>query len=219
MFGTTEDIIYLIDPVIFQIQMALLVGLLLLAIFYPTIRRRLARPERVIASVVGFFPRVEDAVRSVRRLREAGFARDDLTVLSSIPYPEGAFETDVGRSWIRPFAFAGGIFGALFGTFLVAGTSLAYPLPTGGKPIVSIPEMLVITYEMTVLSVVLFTLFRFLFEARLPGFEGRLYDPRISEGMIGVVVRCETEEQARRGEEIISALGAEETRRVQGRVT
>ena len=35
MFGTPEDILYLIDPVIFVIQMALLVGLLLLAIFYP----------------------------------------------------------------------------------------------------------------------------------------------------------------------------------------
>ena len=68
--------------------------------------------------------------------------------------------------------------------------------------------MLVITYELTVLSVMLFSLFRFLFEARLPSTGGKLYDPRIADGMIGVIVRCETEEQARRAEETVSSLGA-----------
>ncbi len=217
MFGTVDDILYLIDPVIFTIQMTLLVVLLLVAIFYPYARRRFAPPERAGTSVVGFFPEVDDAVRSVRRLRETGFARDDVTVLSSIPYPEGAFDTDVGRSRIRRFAFAGGILGALFGILLVAGTSLAYPLPTGGKPIVPIPSMLVIVYEFTVLSVVLLALFRFLYEARLPGFEDRLYDSRISDGMIGVIARCETEDQTRRAEQTMSSLGAGETRRVEGR--
>lgn len=218
MYGTPEDIMYLIDPVIFAIQITLLVALLLLAIFYPNIRRRLARPERVIASIVGFFPRVDDAARSVRRLREAGFVEGEVTVLSSIPYPEGAFVTDTGTSRIRRFALGGGIFGFFFGIFVVAGTSLAYPLPTGGKPIVSVPVTAVITYEMTVLSVMLFSLFRFLFEARLPSTGGKLYDPRIADGMVGVIVRCETEEQARRAEEMVSSLGAEDTHRVEGRV-
>lgn len=219
MFGTLDDIIYLIDPVLFAIIMAVLIGLLLVAVFYPYIERRLARPDRVSASVVGFFAQVDDAVRGVRRLREAGFSGDNVTVLSSIPYPEGAFETDTGRSWIRPFALAGGILGALFGSFLVAGTALAYPLPTGGKPIVPIPTMLIITYELTVLTVMLFALFRFLFEARLPGSKGRLHDPRIAGGMIGVIARCETEDQARQAEAAMATLGAEETRRVEGRVS
>jgi hypothetical protein len=218
MYGTFEDIIYIADPVILEIIIGVLVALLLVVIFYPYVQRRLARPERVIASVVGFFPQVNDAARSVRRLKEAGFAANDVTVLSAIPYPEGAFETDTGRSWIRTFGFVGGIVGALTGIVLVAGTSLAFPLPTGGKPIVPIPVVLVITYELTVLTVVLFTLFRFLFEARLPSFKGKLYDPRISDGMIGVIVRCETEEQARRAEQSVSSLGASETRRVEGRV-
>lgn len=218
MFGTIEDIIYLIDPVIFALLLALLVALLLIAIFYPYLERRLARPERISASVVGLFPQVDDAARSVRRLREAGFAGGDVTVLSSIPYPEGAFETDTGRSHIRLFALVGGISGMLLGITLVAGTSLAYPLPTGGKPIVPVPVVLVITYELTVLSIMLFSLFRFLFEARLPSTRSKLYDPRISDGMVGVIVRCETEEQARRAEATVSSLGATETRLVQGRV-
>lgn len=215
MFESIEDILYIIDPIIFVIQMVVLVGLLLLALFWPSILKRMAPTRRVSANVAGFFPEVDDAAESVRRLREAGFAGDDLTVLSAIPYPEGAFGTDVGKSRILPFAFAGGIFGALFGVLLVAGTSLAYPLPTGGKPIVPIPVVLVITYELTVLSVVLFSLFRFLFEARLPALEGRLYDPRVSEGMVGIVVACETEEKALQAEEILSALGAEEVRRTE----
>lgn len=217
MYGTLEDILYLIDPVIFVIQLALLVGLLLLAIFFPQLRRRLAPPD-VRASVVGLFPNVDDAVIGVRRLREAGFTGDDMTVLSSIPYPEGAFGTDTSRSWIRPLALAGGIIGALIGIFVVAGTSLAYPLPTGGKPIVSVPPLMVIAYEATVFSVVLFTVFRFLYEAKLPSARNRLYEPRIGDGMIGVVARCETEDQARRAEETLSSLGAIDTRQVQGRI-
>lgn len=218
MYGSVEDIIYLIDPVIFAIQIVLLVGLLLLAIFWPNLMGRLTPRDHVHASMVGFFPHVDDAARSVRRLREDGFGGTNLTVISSIPYPEGAFETDTGRSWIRPFALAGGIIGALTGIALVAGTSLAYPLPTGGKPIVPIPVTLVIAYETTVLSVMLFSLFRFLFEARLPSPGRKLYDPRIADGMVGVIVRCETEEQARRAEEIVSSLGAADTRRIEGRV-
>lgn len=102
MFGTLDDILYLIDPYIFWIQMALLVGLLLLAIFFPRLQRRFAPRERVAASVVGFFPRVDDAVSGVRRLKEDGLTANRLTVLSSVPYPEGAFGTDTGRSWIIP---------------------------------------------------------------------------------------------------------------------
>jgi hypothetical protein len=218
MFGTTEDITYLIDPLIFPLLLAGLVGLLLVAVFYPAVRRMFVAPERVRASVVGFFSQVDDVARGVRRLREAGFAGRDVTVISAIPYPEGAFETDTGRSWIRPIALLGGILGAIAGTSLVVWASLSYPLPTGGKPVVSIPPMLVITYELTVLSVMLFSLFRFLYEARLPSTGGKLYDPRIADGMIGLIVRCETEEQARQAEETVSSLGATDTRRVQGRV-
>lgn len=50
-------------------------------------------------------------------------------------------------------------------------------LVTGGKPLISIPTILVISYEFTVLSVMLFALGRFLFEARLPRTSGRLDDP------------------------------------------
>jgi hypothetical protein len=218
MYGSLEDILYLIDPVIFVIQMVLLVGLLLIAIFYPQLRRRFAPRDGVTASVVGLFPHVDDAVIGVRRLREAGFSGGDVSVLSSIPYPEGAFGTDTGRSWIRPLALAGGIIGALIGIFVVVGTSIAYPLPTGGKPIVAVLPMLVVVYESTVLSVVLVSVARFLYEAKLPSARTRLYDPRIGEGMIGVVARCETDDQARRAEETLSSLGAIEPRRVQGRI-
>ena len=220
MPGPFNDILFFVDPAFLQwVIIPLLVVLLLVAIFYPHIEKRFARRERIKASVVGFFPNVEDAVKSVQELRRARFAGEDLTVLSSIPYPEGAFETDVGRSWISYFAFTGGILGALFGIFLVVGTSIAYVLPTGGKPIVPIPTLLIITYELAVLAVMLFTLFRFLFEARLPGYTGRLYDSRISEGMIGVIARCETEEQARQAEQTLSSHGAQDTRQVEGRVT
>ncbi len=77
-----------------------------------------------------------------------------------------------------------------------AGTQLAWPIVTGGKPILAIPAMIIIIYEMTMLSAVIMTVIGIIFESRLPNISPGAYDPRITEGLIGVVINCdETREQ------------------------
>ena len=51
--------------------------------------------------------------------------------------------------------------------------------------------MAVITYESTMLSAIIFTIIGIMFESRLPRVKLGLYDTRITEGYIGVLVNVE----------------------------
>ena len=70
-------------------------------------------------------------------------------------------------------------------------TQLAYPLVTGGKPILALPAMAVVSYEGTMLGAILFTCLGVIFESRLPKLKSGLYDTRITEGYIGVLASVE----------------------------
>jgi hypothetical protein len=73
---------------------------------------------------------------------------------------------------------------------------------TGGKPILSVPPMIILCYELTLLGAILFTVLGIIFESRLPMVTRGLYDERITEGLIGVV--CTFDED--RDEEITKCL-------------
>ena len=91
-------------------------------------------------------------------------------------------------------------------------TQMAYPLVQGGKPILSLPPMAIVTYEGTMLGAILFTVLGIIFESRLPRVKRGLYDPRITEGLIGVLVNCE-EDQLNRVAAVLTQAGAVEVKR------
>jgi hypothetical protein len=95
----------------------------------------------------------------------------------------------------------GAICGFSIALLITAGTQTAYPLITGGKPILSIPAMAVIIYEGTMLGAIIFTVIGIVFESRLPRIFMGAYSEKITEGHIGVTVttdenRTETAEKA-----------------------
>jgi hypothetical protein len=139
-------------------------------------------------ALLGLFREPEDAARALDGLRGAGFDGRDLTVLSDSPYPEGAFGEEPVRHRLYVFTLVGAGIGFAFGLLLTIGTQISYPLVTGGKPILSIPPMLNVLFEMTMLGAIVLTFFGILFESRLPDFGSAPYDSRISEGYLGVVV-------------------------------
>ncbi len=102
-------------------------------------------PER---GVLATFAEPAPAARAVTRLRERGF-----TVRAATPAPFPALVAALGRprSPIQYVTFPGALVGLLLGVLLTAGTSLAWPLVTGGKPIVSVPPFVIVIFELTVL--------------------------------------------------------------------
>ena len=91
-------------------------------------------------------------------------------------------------------------------------TQVAYPLVTGGKPILSLPPMAVVSYEGTMLGAILFTVLGIIFESRLPKLKMGLYDTRITEGYIGVLVNVE-ETQHDQVANVLNQAGAVDVKR------
>ncbi len=137
--------------------------------------------------LLGLFEEVDQAADAFTRLREAGFGDVDLEVISSTPYPEGAFGDAPVKHRLFTFPFAGAACGFIIGLAWIVGAQVSEPLITGGKPIVAVPAIIQILYEATLLAAVLFTVIGVFFESRLPDGIG-LYDVRIADGLIGVSV-------------------------------
>lgn len=138
--------------------------------------------------VLGLFRDPDSVANALDALRAANFDGQDLKVLSDTPYPEGAFGEERENHRLYVFPFIGATCGFAVGLLLTIGTQLAYPMVTGGKPILSVPPMVHVMYEGTMLGAILFTIIGIIFESRLPDMGPAPYDPRISEGYLGVLV-------------------------------
>ena len=98
---------------------------------------------------------------------------------------------------------------------MAAGTALVFILPTGGRAIITIPPFLIITYEMTILFGVLFTLLGFHFVSGLPAWRDKPYSTAASIDKFVVVVEDVAAEQVAKADAIIRDAGAEEIRHVE----
>ena len=159
-------------------------------------------------TLLGIYQQPDDVADGVTRLRQAGFTDNDFDVLSGTPYPEGAFGERIAAHKLFIFPLIGAICGFSAGLLITAGAQLSYPLVTGGKPILSIPPMLIIMFEGTMLGAILFTVIGVIFESRLPRFGLGVYDPRITEGYIGLLVAC-PEDRVSHTAQLLRESGAE----------
>lgn len=165
-------------------------------------------------SVIGLFqPGQEDTVADAMDALKAGeYTEQEYELLTGTPYPEGTFgEAEPKHSLFR-YPLIGAACGFIIGLILTSGTQLAYPLITGGKPVLSIPPMAIIMYEGTMLGAILFTVLGIIIESRLPRLFMGAYDTRITEGWIGVTVTT-SEDRIGKAEEILRKSGAREVKR------
>ena len=160
-------------------------------------------------SMLGLYDNPDSAADALDALSEAGFDSNNFDVLTGTPYPEGAFGEHVPQHRLFRFPLFGAIVGLTLSVFLTSTTQIVYPLVTGGKPILSIFAMLVIMYEMTMLSAVITTVIGILFESRLPNISMNVYDTRITEGLIGVSLVC-TSDKKETAERAVNGSGAME---------
>ena len=157
--------------------------------------------------LLGLFSDANAAADAGDALKGGGIPEDEFDFLTDAPYPEGAFGEREEKHRIYIFPFIGALLGLTSGVLLTSMTQMAYPLVQGGKPILSLPPMAVVTYESTMLSAIIFTIIGIVFESRLPRMKMGLYDTRITEGLIGVLVNVE-EDRLPNISEIFSGAGA-----------
>jgi len=164
----------------------------------------------MMSNALGLFRDPESALAAARALKSAGF--DGLEILSPIPIHGIDEVLGPKKSVIKRFTLFGGIFGALSGFALAAGTAVLYLHPTGGRPIITIPPFLIITYEMTILFGILATVLGFLISARLPAIRERVYVPEAAVDKFVVCVACDSSDLLNRAEAILRTASAEEVR-------
>ena len=172
--------------------------------------RRVAMLEK--RSIIGLFTDENVVADALDSLRSEGYQTSEYEILTGTPYPEGTFgEAEPVHKLFR-WPLIGAACGFIIGLVLTTGTQVAYPLVTGGKPILSIPPMAIIIYEGTMLGAVIFTVIGIIFESRLPRLFMGAYDTRITEGYLGVTVTS-TEDRAVKAEDVLKRAGAEEVKR------
>ena len=162
-----------------------------------------------MVQMLGLFKEAGAAASATEALQQAGYTNQQYDVLTDHPYPEGAFGERVAKHKLYVFPFVGALLGFSVALLLTSATQAAYPLITGGKPILSMPPMTIIAYEGTMLGAILFSVLGIFFESRLPHLTGGVYDPRITEGYIGITVDCATE-RVNAVEQLFRRAGAED---------
>ena len=164
------------------------------------------------SGIVGVFGDLDSTVVALRELKSKGY--DSITVYSPVPRHELDEVIDAPVSPVRIFTLVGGLTGCTLGFAYAIGSSLDWPLITGGKPIVSLPPFIIIGFELTILIGALSTVAGMLINSRLPKFrQAPGYDPRFSNDKFGVLV-FGGPAQASGADSILKAAGAEEVRNV-----
>ncbi len=164
-------------------------------------------------TLYALYPDPDSAQLAADGLKKAGVEACDIAVLGSEPFDDYEFfrpDSETPMPWL---AALGGLIGGVGGFLLASFTQKAYPLPTGGMPIVSMWTDGIITYETTMLGAILATFVTLLVAARLPywrGWKSRLYNPGISNGMILVGVLARPEDSRAEFERILREAGATE---------
>jgi hypothetical protein len=132
---------------------------------------------------------LDSTVDAITALRKAGYHPK-----AYMPYPDHHVEHALGydQSPVRVWTLVGGLTGAATGLAFPAWTSVDWPLVVGGKPIVSIPPYVIITFELMVLFGALSTIIGLFVLSRLPNVKPAIiYDPEFTAGRFGVYVEAE----------------------------
>jgi hypothetical protein len=153
-----------------------------------------------MTAIYGLFDKPDAAQRAFTSLTRTGVPSADITVVSGEPFEAFEFSHRDHSMILFRLALLGGIIGFISAVALTYGTEIAWPLVTGGMPIVAWWPNLVIIFEMTMLGAIVTTVVSLLVSSKLPSFRQDLYDPAVSDGkiLVGVpLVGGRTEESVR----------------------
>jgi len=162
-----------------------------------------------MATVVSVFELPSNTAAVVRKLKARGFG--DLTTYSPAPFPEIELAENPNPSGVRVWTLVGGLVGVFLGFLMQFWMSLEWPLKIAGKAYTSVPPMMIISFELTILFAGVLTLVGFLVHGGLiPRPLDKHYSPRFSAEDFGVVVEVEDRDVA----EVQALMRAEHAKEV-----
>lgn len=159
--------------------------------------------------ITAYYTDDDDLLKGIRQLREKGVEIIDVMT----PFPVHGLDKAIGlrRSRLSRVAFVGGAVGALIGFFFQAWVfTKAYPLNFGGKPYLSVPSFMPVTFEMAVLFAAFSIVFAYLIYFKLkPGEKPVIHDERSTDDHFLVVVKAGEAGESVRIESALTEAGAQ----------
>lgn len=142
-------------------------------------------------------------------LRQEGVAEADMAVLSDIPVSARILGRPMTWERLPWISLSGALVGLAIGLFLNAVTPQLYPIRVGGQPLVPLPPTAVITFEFTMMGLIVSTFLGVLWESTFPSFGPKRYDTRVTAGYTGILFRC-SRDQAQEFRQMLKAEGADD---------
>jgi len=135
-------------------------------------------------AVYGLYPDGHSAQQAFNRLRAAGIAPANITVITAQPMEEFEFGNLDKATYMWWFACLGGLIGMSIGYGLSYLTEHAWEINVGGLPIFAWWPNLIIMFELTMLGAITATVMTLIITALLPTRGRNLYDPEVTDGQI-----------------------------------
>lgn len=151
---------------------------------------------------------LDEAAEAIQVLRNLGISDKDISVISGTPFSEKMLGRPMAWTSIPLIGGAGAVVGFLVSVFLNFGTPLLYPIQVGGMGLQTIPTSIVLTFELTMLGLLISTFIGVLVETISPSYGPRGYDARVTDGQIAVLFSSGSELDASL-HDALSHLGAE----------
>jgi hypothetical protein len=162
-------------------------------------------------TLLALFEEIDPAADAVEKLREMGLEDEHVEVITGTPVTEAMMGRPEAHTNVPRFAMAGAFFGTLFGLFLTVATPNLYSVYVGGQPLIPVPPSIVVTFEMMMLGMLIFTFIGVFLESVYPDYTHKEYFPEISDGKLAVLFACPTGETEKYEREMKS-MGAESVR-------
>lgn len=135
-------------------------------------------------AVYGLYDDGQSAQQAFNRLRSAGIAPADITVLTAQPMEEFEFGNLDKATYMWWFACLGGLIGMATAFGLAYITEHSWEMNVGGLPIFAWWPNLIIIFELTMLGAISATTITLIITALLPTKGRTLYDPEVTDGKI-----------------------------------
>ena len=136
------------------------------------------------------FDEIDQAVEALDVLRECDLPEGEMEILSGEPYKADILGRPGIQTNVPLIGITGFLVGLVIAFALVWGTPQQYPIQVGAQPLFPIPPWLVLTFEFSMLGLLVGTFLGVIWENDFPSFGHRIYDQRISDGRTGLVFSC-----------------------------
>jgi hypothetical protein len=167
-------------------------------------------------ALLALFEDIGPAADGIEELHKLGVSDGHMNVISGVPIPGRVLGRPSAVTHVSRIALAGAILCGLLGLALTYAIPYFDPLYVGGQPLYAIPPGWIVTFELTMLGLMLFAFLGLFVDSGFPSYTPKEYVPEISNGKIAVLFRCDQQDQKR----IVDALterGAESVKPAEAR--